>query len=335
MICAPDDTARGAIHSNLALCYLKLKDYAMATTHADVAMCLRPGWEKGYFRHGETAFEQRDYATALKDYEEAVKCAPNDAALKHRVKLAKEASNGFYFRQLLPGRDIAVNAKNPIEQQIFGAATQMQNFIYLVGDARTRECVAIDACWDVDGILAVAKNDKMRITKAVATHYHFDHVGGKPPPPFDALGIEVPGIKQLEAAGLPVHVQEEDAKKLVEIGVPEKSMTTHKDGDVLEIGNVRIRFVHSDNPGAPGGGAGIVVSGDTIFPGSCGRLDLPDADKDRMFHSLAKCAASLRDDMIVYPGHNYNGASSTIAKEKKDGLLKPFTKTQWEAMHGK
>ena len=236
MICAPDDTARGTIHSNLALCYLKLKDYAMATTHADVAMCLRPGWEKGYFRHGETAFEQRDYATALKDYEEAVKCAPNDAALKHRVKLAKEASNGFYFRQLLPGRDIAVNAKNPIEQQIFGAATQMQNFIYLVGDARTRECVAIDACWDVDGILAVAKNDKMRITKAVATHYHFDHVGGKPPPPFDALGIEVPGIKQLEAAGLPVHVQEEDAKKLVEIGVPEKSMTTHKDGDVLEIG---------------------------------------------------------------------------------------------------
>ena len=203
MICAPDDTARGTIHSNLALCYLKLKDYAMATTHADVAMCLRPGWEKGYFRHGETAFEQRDYATALKDYEEAVKCAPNDVALKHRVKLAKEASNGFYFRQLLPGRDIAVNAKNPIEQQIFGAATQMQNFIYLVGDARTRECVAIDACWDVDGILAVAKNDKMRITKAVATHYHFDHVGGKPPPPFDALGIEVPGIKQLEAAGLP------------------------------------------------------------------------------------------------------------------------------------
>ena len=245
MICAPDDTARGTIHSNLALCYLKLKDYAMATTHADVAMCLRPGWEKGYFRHGETAFEQRDYATALKDYEEAVKCAPNDVALKHRVKLAKEASNGFYFRQLLPGRDIAVNAKNPIEQQIFGAATQMQNFIYLVGDARTRECVAIDACWDVDGILAVAKNDKMRITKAVATHYHFDHVGGKPPPPFDALGIEVPGIKQLEAAGLPVHVQEEDAKKLVEIGVPEKSMTTHKDGDVLEIGRVRIRFVAS------------------------------------------------------------------------------------------
>ena len=87
-------TQRGTIHSNLSLCYLRLKDYAMAITHADVAMALRPGWEKGYFRHGEVAFEQRDYATALKDYEEAVKCAPNDAALNHRVKLAKEATEG-------------------------------------------------------------------------------------------------------------------------------------------------------------------------------------------------------------------------------------------------
>ena len=153
MICAFDDTQRGTIHSNLSLCYLRLKDYAMAITHADVAMALRPGWEKGYFRHGEVAFEQRDYATALKDYEEAVKCAPNDAALNHRVKLAKEATEGFYFRQLLPGRDICVNAKNPVEAQIFGAAVQMQNFIYLVGDARTRQCAVIDACWDVDGII--------------------------------------------------------------------------------------------------------------------------------------------------------------------------------------
>ena len=30
MICAFDDTQRGAIHSNLSLCYLRLKDYAMA-----------------------------------------------------------------------------------------------------------------------------------------------------------------------------------------------------------------------------------------------------------------------------------------------------------------
>lgn len=31
---------------------------------------------------------------------------------------------------------------------------------------------------------------------AVVTHYHFDHTGGTPPPPFDALGIKVPGVRE-------------------------------------------------------------------------------------------------------------------------------------------
>ena len=53
----------------------------------------------------------------------------------------------------------------------------MQNFIYLVGDAKTRECVVIDACWDVEGIIEFVKDEKMKLIGAVATHYHFDHVG--------------------------------------------------------------------------------------------------------------------------------------------------------------
>jgi glyoxylase-like metal-dependent hydrolase (beta-lactamase superfamily II) len=32
---------------------------------------------------------------------------------------------------------------------------------------------------------------------AVVSHYHFDHTGGTPPPPFDQLGIKVPGIREL------------------------------------------------------------------------------------------------------------------------------------------
>ena len=78
-----------------------------------------------------------------------------------------------------------------------------------------------------------------------------------------------------------------------------------------------------------------MVSGDTIFPGSCGRLDLPDANVDRMFDSLAKCSRLLTDDMIVYPGHNYSGATSTVKREKETGLLRPFTKAQWMAMHAR
>ena len=315
-----------------------------------------PAGRRDTFRHGEVAFEQRDYATALKDYEEAVKCAPNDAALNHRVKLAKEATEGFYFRQLLPGRDICVDAKNPVEAQIFGAAVQMQNFIYLVGDARTRQCAVIDACWDVDGIIAVAKKDKMSITRAVATHYHFDHVGGVPPPPFDAMGIKVPGLRDFVVGrGLPAVCHAEDAAAIAKAcdlspaDAKNLGVVSGDRGDLVRVGDVRATFLHTpghspgslvvcidgEQRGAPGNGAGVVISGDTIFPGSCGRLDLPDASVERMFDSLARCARELRDDAVVYPGHDYNGASSTVAREKREGMLRPFTKTQWMAMHAR
>ena len=120
-------------------------------------------------------------------------------------------------------------------------------------------------------------------------------------------------------------------------------------GELLTVGRVRLDFTHTpghspgsmvvfvdgNQPGRPGNGAGILVSGDTIFPGSCGRLDLPDADAGRAFDSLARCARVYGDDVVVYPGHNYNGASSTVGKEKTAGLLRPFAKTQWMAMHGR
>ena len=83
-----------------------------------------------------------------------------------------------------------------------------------------------------------------------------------------------------------------------------------------------------------GAGADAVMVGDTIFPGSCGRLDLPDSDIDQMFDSLATLRA-LDDSLVVYPGHAYSGASTTIGREKANGLLRPFTREQWRQMMAK
>ena len=103
-------------------------------------------------------------------------------------------------------------------------------------------------------------------------------------------------------------------------------------GELLTVGRVRLDFTHTpghspgsmvvfvdgNQPGRPGNGAGILVSGDTIFPGSCGRLDLPDADAGRaLLDSLARCARVYGDDVVVYPGHNYNGASSISGWERR------------------
>lgn len=353
---APDDTARGALHSNISLCHLRLGDLDASVAAADACVSCRPAWEKGHFRAAEAHFAARRYDDAASSYAAAAERKPEDAAIAHRLALAREAASGFYFRQLLPGRDIAVTPRDAVEAQVFAAAKQMRNFVYLFGDARTRECVVVDACWDARGILAFAERDKMTVVSAVATHYHFDHVGGVPPPPFDAMGIKVPGLRDFVVGrGLPAVCHAEDAAAIAKACDLSPADANNLDvvsgdrGDLVRVGDVRATFLHTpghspgslvvcidgEQRGAPGNGAGVVISGDTIFPGSCGRLDLPDASVERMFDSLARCARELRDDAVVYPGHDYNGASSTVAREKREGMLRPFTKTQWMAMHAR
>ena len=67
----------------------------------------------------------------------------------------------------------------------------MQNYAYLVGDPETRQAAVVDAAWDVDAILDVAAADGMTITKALVTHFHPDHLGGR------FMGMSVTGATEL------------------------------------------------------------------------------------------------------------------------------------------
>ena len=77
-------------------------------------------------------------------------------------------SNQIYFKQLLSGRDFAADDQ---------LAQQMVNFVYLIGDKLTRECMIIDPAYAVEELLSVAEQDGMKVVGALATHYHPDHVG--------------------------------------------------------------------------------------------------------------------------------------------------------------
>lgn len=87
-------------------------------------------------------------------------------------------------------------------------------------------------------------------------------------------------------------------------------------GQRLAIGGIEleVRHVPGHSPGhvcfvAPG----AVVSGDVLFEGSIGRIDLPGGDYDTLIASIRRELLTLPDDTVVYPGH---GASTTIGRER-------------------
>ena len=112
----------------------------------------------------------------------------------------RTVADRLYFRQLLAGRDFARDDL---------VARQMVNFVYLIGDRETGDAVAVDPAYGVRELVDMAGADGMRITAALVTHYHPDHVGG------DLMGYSIEGARELLAmddVSAPLHVQRAEAQ---------------------------------------------------------------------------------------------------------------------------
>ena len=202
---------------------------------------------------------------------------------------------------------------------------EMANLIYLVGSRSTREALVVDPAWAVDALLDKAEEDGIEVTGALATHYHQDHVGGA------LFGMEIEGISRLLARKpVPIHVNQHEAEGLKEVtGASETDLRRVEGGDVLELGAIRVRLLHT--PGhTPGSQCFLVeeeghpsrlVSGDTLFLGSCGRVDLPGSDPEAMYRSLNETLVRLPDDTIVFPGHLYGDPQGSLGEEKRSNPL--------------
>ena len=231
----------------------------------------------------------------------------------------------LYFRQLLSGRDFAQGDQ---------MAAQMVNFAYLIGDREAGEAVIVDPAYAVRELVELAGADGLRVTGALATHHHPDHVGGS------MMGFSLEGVAELLGMGCgPVHVHRDEEPWVRRVtGASASDLVTHDGGDVIEVGAVRIEVLHT--PGhTPGSQCflvdGCLVSGDTLFLEGCGRTDFPGADAGQMYESLQRLA-SLPDDVIVYPGHRYSLASSATVEaiREMNYVYKPATKEQWLMMFG-
>lgn len=192
---------------------------------------------------------------------------------------------------------------------------EMANYVYLIGSTKTKEAAVIDPAWEIDRIIEIAKADSMKITHILATHTHPDHVGGK------LYGLQIQGIAELlERVDAKVVVHKTEAGHLTPLAGSNIMRVDH--GDTLNFGDVAVTLIHT--PGhTPGSQCFLVgnrlISGDTLFIGSCGRVDLPGSNPEQMYDSLTNRLMKLDDKTVVLPGHNYAAGrtSSSIGEERK------------------
>ena len=206
----------------------------------------------------------------------------------------------LFFKQLLSGVDIG---------KLDASAQQMANFIYIIGDKNTRECVIVDPAWDIDGILNIIEAEEMTLKGSLVTHYHPDHVGGS------IFGMNISGLADLMGKSpAPVYVNKHEAEGLKKVtGLSDVDLRLTESEEVLRIGSIDITFLHT--PGHTPGSqcfriGNSLVAGDTLFLQGCGRVDLPGGDSEVMYDTLTRRLAKIQNDVVLYPGHNYGGKPS-------------------------
>ena len=199
---------------------------------------------------------------------------------------------------------------------------QMYTNVYIIQDEQTRETMVVDPGAEVDKIIEMLDILNADLKYIYLTHCHGDHIGGVSELQskkggkilihrFDAEGLTNPDISLTNYLGIDASFE------------PDSRLN---DGDLLHLGNLELRVIHT--PGHTKGGTslyckkeGFLISGDTLFRGTWGRTDLPTGSLEDIMDSITKKLLVLPSKTIVYPGH---GKSTMIREEKPIYLeLKP------------
>lgn len=178
------------------------------------------------------------------------------------------------------------------------------NFIYFLGDARTRKVAVVDPAWHAPSILAEAERLDVEIAALLCTHSHFDHVNQ-----VDAM---------LATLDVPVHMLKPEVEFA---GFRCENLVASAPGDAITIGeHLEITMMHT--PGhTPGSCAyrlrDAIVTGDTLFVNGCGRCDFVGGDPQVMFETLKALVDKLPGDTRMYPGHHYGPTKSATLDDQR------------------
>ena len=196
------------------------------------------------------------------------------------------------------------------EQRLIG---QMANFGYLIGDPEAKRAAVIDPSFDARILQKAAAENGYAIELIFNTHHHPDHCFDN-----ERLANET-------GAKVAAHRLSNVRKDVV-----------LEDEQIVHVGELRVKVVHT--PGHSPDSccfivAGRAFTGDCLFVGDCGRVDLPGSDIEQMYDSLFTKVRKLDENLVVCPGHHYGPTpKSTIGHEKATNYtLQPRSVEEFKA----
>ena len=177
---------------------------------------------------------------------------------------------------------------------------------YLLCDETEKLCAVIDPGGDADRVAAAVQDSGCAPCAILLTHGHYDHTGA-----VAELAEKWPDV--------PVYLNHRDQcgddAYLRQLFPPVPCAKDYGEGDTIHVGSLTLNVLAT--PGHSEGSVtlrcgDVLLCGDTLFAGSCGRTDFPGGSVKKIMASL-KRLGSLEGNLTVYPGHM---EPSTLERER-------------------
>ena len=206
--------------------------------------------------------------------------------------------------------------KIEVEKLVLGMVSTNVYLVFYNGN-----CLIIDPSDEAERIVACIEERKAKPLAILLTHGHFDHIMAAP-----ALAKKY---------GIKIYAGEADRQLLEDAGLNLATRFLGEDfmleadeyvkgGDEIEFEGFKLKVLYT--PGHTVGSVSFYTedladneafkkaafTGDTLFAGSVGRVDLPTGNEDTMRRTLNEVIKKLPSDTVVFPGH---GAATTIERE--------------------
>lgn len=186
---------------------------------------------------------------------------------------------------------------------------------YIISD-ENGVCVIVDPEGRADVYTRYIESNALKPEAILLTHAHFDHIGAMEPLRKEYSVKVYAGEREKTVLNDP----RINLTSMIGQGRSFEADVYLSDGEEFTIGSMTFKTVYT--PGHTCGSVvylidGVMIAGDTLFMGSCGRTDFPTGDWGKMNESL-QMLKNLEGDYRVLSGH---GPETTLERERRTNMF--------------